>query len=640
MSRFNINPEFFEKTYKRLFMNKFLNRWYVLLVDLITILVAANLAYLFTSELYEYVNGPIFGPWYLIVLLSVLINLIFFFIFRTFGGVIRYSTIYEVQKIFISLIISDVFLFLVLILFVADLTITSVLIYCVVFLLVSIVGLFFFRAIVVTSFNSLRQRYEGVSRVYLWGLTENNISAAQMLKGLRNTYQIRGFINTKDSNKKLKANTQLPIREISFLEQVRNPRNILFLNDADFQKNKKEVEEILKLGHRIFIMKDININNVKDIEEIPKNIHQVQIEDLLGREEITINRERISSNIQGKIVIVSGAAGSIGSEIVRQVAKFHPNKIICIDQAETPLNELSLELSNHEALNFECMLCDIRKKDKLESIFAEHNPDIVYHAGAYKHVPMMEKEPEEAIITNVKGSKNMADLSLKYEAEMFVMISTDKAVNPTNIMGASKRIAEIYVQTLALQNKDKKTKFVTTRFGNVLGSNGSVIPLFKTQIANGGPVTVTHKDITRYFMTIPEACRLVLEASFIGESGYIYVFDMGEPVKIYDLAQKMIELSGFTVGKDIEIKITGLRAGEKLYEELLSDSEITEETSNVKIKIAKVRSYDATYVYSSIDELIEMAGKKDIDNLVRGMKKLVPEFVSKNSRFSSLDSEN
>jgi FlaA1/EpsC-like NDP-sugar epimerase len=353
----------------------------------------------------------------------------------------------------------------------------------------------------------------------------------------------------------------------------------------------------------------------------------------LGRSPIHLNEGKIKAELHDKIVLVSGAAGSIGSGLVRQIASYSPKKIILLDQAESPTYDLQNELiTDFPFLNFEVVIGDIRNKDRMQRLFETFHPEFVFHAAAYKHVPLMEDNPSEAIQTNILGTMNMVDLSVQFEVKKFVMISTDKAVNPTNVMGASKRIAEMYAQ----YKNSAKTRFITTRFGNVLGSNGSVIPLFKKQIAQGGPITLTHPDITRFFMTIPEACQLVLEAANMGEGGEIFVFDMGKSVKIIDLAKKMIQLSGLELGKDIEIKITGLRPGEKLYEELLADEESTLTTHHPKILIAKIRTVDEEKV-SEIDSLVQHVKQLDNETLVRTMKAIVPEFISNNSTFSALD---
>ena len=380
------------------------------------------------------------------------------------------------------------------------------------------------------------------------------------------------------------------------------------------------------------------------VEELTSAMYgrMIRIEDLLGREEIHINLDEIGNLLEGKTVLVTGAAGSIGSEICRQLAHFPIKKLVCFDSAETPMHNLRLELEEkYKELNFVPVIGDVRSPDRVDYVFRNWHPQVVFHAAAYKHVPLMEENPCEAIRTNVFGTRVMADAAVSYGVEKFVMISTDKAVNPTNIMGCSKRLAEIYVQSLslAIERGEVKgeTRFITTRFGNVLGSNGSVIPRFREQIAQGGPVTVTHPDIIRYFMTIPEACRLVLEAGTMGKGGEIFIFDMGEPVKIADLAKRMIELSGLQVDKDIEIKYTGLRPGEKLYEELLNNKENTKETPHEKIRVAAVREYIYKDVVEHINVLTEVSLRVQILPMVKEMKAFVPEFKSQNSRFEELD---
>ena len=372
-----------------------------------------------------------------------------------------------------------------------------------------------------------------------------------------------------------------------------------------------------------------------------KQIKSIQIEDLLERPKIDISSDNIAKQLKGKVILISGAAGSIGSEIVRQVVQYHPNLIVLLDQAETPMHSLKLELEEqYPNQNFSSFLGDVRNKERMEYLIEMFRPDYIYHAAAYKHVPLMEDNPVESIQVNVNGTKIMADLAVKYKVKKFVMVSTDKAVNPTNVMGASKRIAEIYVQSLFRKLEaegDNITKFITTRFGNVLGSNGSVIPHFKNQIEKGGPVTVTHPEIIRYFMTIPEACMLVLEAGAMGEGGEIFIFDMGSPVKIVNLAKKMIRLAGYIPEVDIKIEFTGLRPGEKLYEELLNHKEITTETHHPKIMIAKVQEYDYDSISVQINELIQYSFMCKNFLTVSLMKKIVPEFLSKNSQYERLD---
>ncbi|MGL4805292.1 MAG: UDP-N-acetylglucosamine 4,6-dehydratase family protein, partial [Bacteroidales bacterium] len=415
----------------------------------------------------------------------------------------------------------------------------------------------------------------------------------------------------------------------------------LMITDTHKEKLQNEMlDQLLDADIKVLLM-----NHPHDMSETNAkkgvSVHDIQIEDLLNREVIVTDNCEVQQMLQGKTVLVTGAAGSIGSEIVMQVAAARPLRLLLLDQAESPLHEIQLKLqSAFPELNLEVYICDIRNLKRMEALFKEFKPNFVYHAAAYKHVPMMENHPCESVMVNIVGTRHVVDLSVKYGADRFVMVSTDKAVNPTNVMGCSKRIAEIYVQSLYLELAKKsaaKTKIITTRFGNVLGSNGSVVPLFKNQIAKGGPITVTHKDIIRYFMTIPEACRLVLEAGCMGKGGEIFVFDMGAPVKIYDMAKRMIRLAGLTPGKDIEIVETGLRPGEKLYEELLNDEEQTLPTHHQKILIAKVREYEYALVRESVEDLREMAVSGEKMATVGAMKSLVPEFLSKNSEYEILD---
>ena len=400
------------------------------------------------------------------------------------------------------------------------------------------------------------------------------------------------------------------------------------------------IDQCLEYNYKVYTIPSVaDWENQKEISQKVKNI---QIEDLLEREPIVLDSISISKQLERNTILITGAAGSIGSEIVRQVLSFNPKKIIILDQAETPLHHISLEVAAHATNTIiHSVITDIRNKTALEKIFKQYRPQMVYHAAAYKHVPLMEENPSQAILTNVEGTKNLADLACEYAVKKFVMISTDKAVNPSNVMGASKRIAEKYVQSLHLKCKKNNglyaTKFITTRFGNVLGSNGSVVPLFSKQIAEGGPVTITHPDIIRYFMTIPEACQLVLEAGSMGNGGEIYIFDMGKPVKIIDLARKMIKLAGFTPDRDIKIKVVGLRPGEKLYEELLNDTSKTLPTHHEKIMIAQELQMEYEDLHLDIQELIGIASFFDNDDIVAKMKKIVPEFISMNSAFSTLD---
>ena len=389
-------------------------------------------------------------------------------------------------------------------------------------------------------------------------------------------------------------------------------------------------------------VEEFDLDQAQDEGNISTHIKEVEIEDLLGREPIVLNNTLVRSNIKGSTVLITGACGSIGSEIVRQVAAYKAAKIILVDQAETPMHDISLEMKkNYPDADIVLFMGDVQNKARMELAFRLYKPRFVFHAAAYKHVPMMEINPTEAILTNVDGTRNVADLALKYNVYKFVMISTDKAVNPSNIMGCSKRLAEIYCQSLFTdaRRRGRGTQFITTRFGNVLGSNGSVIPLFRRQIAAGGPLTVTHHDIIRYFMTIPEACSLVLEAGCMGHGGEIYIFDMGEPVRIYDLAERMISLAGLKPHVDIKIEEVGLRPGEKLYEELLNDKEKTISTENDKIMIAKVRTYNFAEVLASINYIIDEARDGNVHDMVMAMKRFVPEFKSQHSEYEQIDQE-
>jgi FlaA1/EpsC-like NDP-sugar epimerase len=454
-------------------------------------------------------------------------------------------------------------------------------------------------------------------------------------KDPRLNYKIIAFV---DDNKRMDG-TRLegvPIVHSSKLQKLiteNDVSNLIVAIQKPNEDNRKHVVEAC-LSNKVTIQKVPNAKSWINGEFSAKQIAKINIEDLLGRKPIVLDEEKIKNELSGKVVLVTGAAGSIGSGIVRRIVNYSPAKLILLDQAESDLYDLQQELLETE-IKLEVVIGDIRNFDRMKRLFDYFKPNYVFHAAAYKHVPLMENNPSEAVLTNINGTKNLVDLSLSYHVEKFVMISTDKAVNPTNVMGASKRIAEIYAQ---LRNQKGVTKFVTTRFGNVLGSNGSVIPLFQKQIEQGGPVTVTDERITRYFMTIPEACQLVLEAGAMGEGGEIFVFDMGESVRIIDLAHKMIQLSGLEVGKDIQIKITGLRPGEKLYEELLAAEENTIPTHHPQILKAKNRE-EINSRLIAIDELITLFEDQDNITIVKKMKEIVPEFISNNSDFEKLDAK-
>ena len=416
----------------------------------------------------------------------------------------------------------------------------------------------------------------------------------------------------------------------------------LIISIQDLNRKRKEEIVDMCLKHKIIVKTVPPATDWINGEFSAKQLKNIKIEDLLERDPIELDQEAISGQLNDKVVLITGACGSIGSELVRQVIKFYPRLVVLVDQSETPLYELQLELkekSNY--VDFKVAIADIRNYDRMEDIISTYRPEIIYHAAAYKHVPLMEENPNEAVCTNVGGTRNVADLAVKHHVDTFVFISTDKAVNPTNVMGASKRIAEIYVQSLNAELERRKgihhTRFITTRFGNVLGSNGSVLPRFRKQLESGGPITVTHPEISRYFMTIPESCQLILEAGMMGRGGEIYVFDMGESVKIVDLARKMTSLSGFKIGQDIQIVYTGLRPGEKIREELLNNKEKTLPTHHPKIMIGKVREYPFDLVEKETNEILQMPGNSKEREIVSKMKSIVPEFLSNNSIFEELD---
>ncbi|HFB99713.1 MAG TPA: polysaccharide biosynthesis protein, partial [Phaeodactylibacter sp.] len=478
--------------------------------------------------------------------------------------------------------------------------------------------------------------------VAIYGAGETGISTKKALdRDLGNRFSVNAFF---DDNRKYQKKRLLgvPIYPADFLERylITNQPKILILADNNISTKRKQ--EIIDrcLEHHV------KVRNVPPVEKwingelSLQQIKEIKIDDLLERAPIQLNLNNIEDQIKGKTILITGAAGSIGSEIARQIMRFYPQLVVLLDQAETPLYELNIEISNNFTFSkHEIVIADVRNKERMENVFRSFQPDIVYHAAAYKHVPLMEHNPSEAILTNVIGTSIVADLSVKYKVKKFVFVSTDKAVNPTNIMGASKRMAEIYIQSLnhAQYDNNTFTKFITTRFGNVLGSNGSVIPLFKKQIAAAGPVTVTHPEMTRYFMTIPEACQLVLEAGAMGRGGEIYVFDMGKSIKILDLAKRMIRLSGLELGKDIQIIFTGLRPGEKLYEELLNPAETSLPTHHKKILIATVREYDFEKVKNIVSQLHLLFDKQNNNDLVKMLKDYIPEFKSNNSVFEKLD---
>ncbi len=495
--------------------------------------------------------------------------------------------------------------------------------------------------LVVREVYAYLSKFEKSKKTLIYGAGDLGLLALEILnKERKENYQVVGFVDDDKS----KWSTHLRDIQVSGFPKALSSgmkKGVSMLVLAISKMRKEKIREIT----------EICLENNWEVKVLPafddwidgkmpaKSVRDVKIEDLLGRDEIQLNLQRIRQSLVGKTILVSGAAGSIGSEIVRQLLRFPIGKLVLLDQAESALYDLQQEIvSKYDKASFELIVGDISNQDRMRKVFEQYKPEMVFNAAAYKHVPLMENNPYEAINVNVRGTRNLADLSVEFEVEKFVMISTDKAVNPTNVMGASKRMCEIYIQALA-QRGDINTAFITTRFGNVLGSNGSVVPLFKKQIEQGGPVKVTHPDITRYFMTIPEACQLVLEAGCMGRGGEIFVFDMGKPVKILDLAKKMIQLAGLKLNTDIHITFTGLRPGEKLYEELLARSENTLPTHNDKIMIGQVRPHSYEDVNTAISQILYYLNIEDNDMLVARMKDLVPEFISKNSVYELLDGQ-
>lgn len=616
--------------------------WCLLILDCLIILGSDILVYaLNNGMLYTLQN---IRPLITAFSLYLLCYIVGFRIFHTYSGIIRYSSFIDLQRVGLSMLIglvlimglkyglySDSWIMAIRMKDIGLAAILATILMCGIRVTVKYLYDFFFH-----------QEY--AKPVFIYGVKAGGIGLA---KSIRNQdvskYTLVGFVSEVSDiqGRYLMGVRVYPNNEHLVEEMKRRKAHTLLvspLKNESIRNNPSMVESLLKEGIKICMIPTVQEWDGKsDIDHT--QLKEVDIEDLLPRAPIDIDLNAIGKLLAGKKILITGAAGSIGSEIVRQIAQFHPQKLILIDQAETPLHDIRLMMAWQFAdIEAETIVSDICMKVRMEEIFEMYRPDYVFHAAAYKHVPMMENNPGESIRNNVDGTRIIADLAVKYKTKKFVMVSTDKAVNPTNVMGCSKRICEIYVQSLDKAIKDGKvegiTQFVTTRFGNVLGSNGSVIPLFKEQIKRGGPVTVTHPDIIRFFMLIPEACKLVLEAGTMGHGGEIFVFDMGKAVKIVDLAKRMIQLSG---AKDVEIKFTGLRDGEKLYEEVLNENENTQPTIHPKIQIARVREYDYTDACRQVDALVRASVAEDDMQIVRRMKEMVPEFVSKHSVYEILD---
>lgn len=612
----------------------------IIALDLFIALFSLGFAYLIRFDL-KADKALIKHEWDILsksILVFVLVKLLVFFFFRIHKGLIRHTSNEDIRRIFLaSLTCSGLFFVLGMFRFYFYdgfyLFPSSVLI---VEFFISFFSLMSVRfAIKYLYLESRKEKNQIYERILIYGTGVSGLLTKKTIeKDNRMSYDLIGFV---DDNRKLKGTRieGLRVYEFSELEAVCEEfgiKKIIFAIQHPDANNKKRMIEFC-LDKEIEVLQVPSTKSWINGEFSTKQIGKINIEDLLGRKPIRLNSDKIKQELENQIILVTGAAGSIGSGLVKEIATYHPKQLILLDQAESPLYDLEHELkTNFKDLNFEIVIGDIRVKERMKRLFEAYQPAYVFHAAAYKHVPLMENNPSEAVNTNIKGTANLVDLAMEFGVKKFVMISTDKAVNPTNVMGASKRIAEMYAQT----NNIGKTKFITTRFGNVLGSNGSVIPLFKKQIEQGGPITVTDERITRFFMTIPEACQLVLEAANMGEGGEIFVFDMGESVKIIDLAKKMIQLSGLEIGRDIEIKFTGLRPGEKLYEELLAKDENTLPTHHPQILIAKTRLTDHQ-ILSQISDLIKLFDLQDNIKLVTKMKELVPEYISNNSEFSKLD---
>lgn len=575
-----------------------------------------------------------------------------FFVFRTYRGIVRFSGTRDALRLFASVVTAIFTLYIV-----SEVTehVTGEPIFDS-FMMLFILGMIVMLNLAIMRFGikylyneKIAENIKNRTRVMVLGTTPDSIILAKKLRDEERSEYVPVALLQIDNDKPshfeidgIPMEKYDPERVVEIFEKYKCDTMIFEPTHIKALKNGG-IDPFLYANIKVLQFYENSIEHRKGDKNISvtSNIQNLQIEDLLERDEIKLDNTQIREYIEGKCVMVTGAAGSIGSEIIRQLSKLDARQIVLFDNAETPMHNIYLEMKK---AGFEdkivLFIGDIRNTIRLEEAFIKYSPQVVFHAAAYKHVPMMELHPGESVRTNVGGSKNLADMSLKYNVEKFVMISTDKAVNPTNVMGASKRLAEIYIQSLALKIKKEgtsKTQFMTTRFGNVLGSNGSVVPLFKEQITEGGPITITDKRIVRYFITIPEACELVLEAGCIGKGGEIFVFDMGHPVKIYDMAKRMIMLSGLKPYIDIDIIETGLRQGEKLYEEVLNDKESTTATIHEKIMVGKVREYDYNDVSPLIDNLLKIAEHDDSMQIVKTMKEIVPEYISQNSVFQQLD---
>ena len=629
------------------FNKKSLPYWCLFLIDSIIVLFSGLFTYWIfnrSMEMFTHRFDVLYTS-----LFYVVISWIGARVFRTYSGVVRYSSFVDLQRVAYANLLSAIIAIITSLTF-EHWDVNALITYnqtevAATFGLAML--LMWGIRIVVKNLNDVIKAKDNAMRVLIYGALTGGIGLAKNIRSQNPAkFKLCGFISHDSRAKHMMLmgeqvyNVEDDIAEIIQKEKIEAVL-VSPLRLADFRDNQELQDLLIKAGVKIFFAHQAKEASVKDGELTEDDfagmqLKEVSVEDLLPRQEIKVDMDSVGAMLTGKKVLITGSAGSIGSEMVRQIAVYKPAKMMLIDQAETPQHDILLMMKNdYPEIDAEIVVTSISRVTRMEAIFSTFKPDYVFHAAAYKHVPMMEPNPSEAVMNNIYGTKVIADLSVKYGVKKFVMVSTDKAVNPTNVMGCSKRICEIYVQSL--NNTQDKCQFVTTRFGNVLGSNGSVIPLFREQIKNGGPVTVTDERIVRFFMLIPEACKLVLEAGTKGNGGEIFVFDMGKPVKIIDLAKRMIALSG---AKNVEIKITGLRDGEKLYEEVLNELEGTKPSFHEKIRIAEVRQYDYDEVCKDIDELIDISKRYDNMATVAKMKEIVPEFKSNHSVYEALDKSN